>query len=60
MPHNTVDFLKKLPTCSLDELYLITPEYLVPYLTYIKAHKRIFRVTVEQASILQIVETYKN
>lgn len=59
MPHNTINFLKKIPTCSLDELYLITPEYLVPYLTYIKAHKRIFRVTVEQASTLQMVEAYK-
>lgn len=36
MPHNTVDFLKKLPTCSLDELYLIMPEYLVPYLPILK------------------------
>lgn len=58
MPHNTIDFLEKLSTRPIDELYLITPEYLVPYLTYIKDHKRIFRTTVEQASALQMAEAY--
>lgn len=58
MPHDTVDFLDKLPTRPIDELYLITPEYLMPYLTYIKEHKRIFRTTVEQSSTLQMSEAY--
>lgn len=58
MPHNTNDFLEKLPTRPIDELYLITPEYLAPYLTYVKDHKRIFRTTVEQASALQMTEAY--
>ena len=58
MPHNTNDFLEKLTTRPIDELYLITPEYLAPYLTYVKDHKRIFRTTVEQASALQMTEAY--
>jgi len=58
MPQDTVDFLAKLPTRPLDELYLITPEYLTPYLNYIKEHKRIFRTTIEHASALQMTEAY--
>ena len=58
MPHDTIDFLEKMPTRPLNELYLITPEYLTPYLTYIKEHKRIFRTTVEQASALQMSDAY--
>ena len=53
-----MDFLEKLPTRPLDELYLITPEYLAPYLNYIREHKRIFRTTIEQASALQMTEAY--
>lgn len=59
MPQDTIDFLEKMPTRPLDELYLITPEYLVPYLTYVRDHKRIFRTTVEQASTLQMVDAYR-
>lgn len=58
MPQDTVDFLEKLSTRPLDELYLITPEYLTPYLNYIKEHKRIFRTTIEQASTLQMRDAY--
>lgn len=39
MPYDTADFLKKLNECPIEELYLITPEYLTPYLTYIKEHR---------------------
>lgn len=28
-------------TCPIDELYLITPEYLTPYLSYIKENRRL-------------------
>ena len=30
MPHDTQEFLEKLPERPVEELYLITPEYLVP------------------------------
>ncbi len=58
MPYDTVEFLKKLQERPLKELYLITPEYLTPYLTYIKEHRRIFRTTVEQASTLRMNDAY--
>ena len=59
MSHDPVDFLEKLPDRPLDELYLITPEYLMPYLTYIKEHRRIFKATVEQASALRMIDAYQ-
>lgn len=58
MPHDTVGFPEKLQSCPLEEPYLITPEYLTPYLTYIKEHRRIFRATVEQASVLRMTDAY--
>lgn len=58
MPQDTVDFLEKLPTRPLEELYLVTPEYLTPYLNYIKEHKRIFRTTLEHAATLQMRDAY--
>ena len=58
MPQDSAEFLEKLQDCPLEELYLITPEYLAPYLTYIKKHRRLFRATVEQAAALQMQEAY--
>lgn len=60
MPQDTIDFMKKLPTCPLDELFLITPEYLVPYLNYVKENKRLFRTVIEQPSALQMCSAYNS
>ena len=60
MPHDTVEFLEKLQDRPLEELYLITPEYLTPYLTYVKEHRRVFRATVEQAAILRMNDAYSS
>ncbi len=49
MPHDPIPFLENLDNRPLEELYLITPEYLTPYLTYIKEHRRVFKTAVEQA-----------
>lgn len=58
MPDDTEEFMTKLRTRPLEELYLITPEYLVPYLNYIKEHKRIFRTTNEHATVLGMDDAY--
>ena len=59
MPHDTITFLEKPPVRPLEELYLITPEYLTPYLTYIREHRRVFKATVEQASALRMFDAYQ-
>lgn len=58
MPYDTTEFLKKLPDCPLEELYLIESEYLTPYLTFIREHRRIFRLSLEQASLLKMENAY--
>lgn len=59
MPHDTAEFLEKIQNRQLEELYLITPEYLVPYLTYIREHRRVFQAATAQASILQMDHVYQ-
>ena len=52
------EIVKRLKDCPLDELYLITPEYLNPYLNYIKENKRLFQVATENSGTLRLNETY--
>lgn len=58
MPHDTREFMKSLRDRPIEELYLITPEYLVPYLSYVREHRRIFRISLEKASVLQLDDAY--
>lgn len=58
MPQNVGEFFDKLQTRPLEELYLITPEYLSPYLNYIKDHKRLFRTMHEKAFVLGMDAAY--
>ena len=58
MPQDTAEFFEKLQTRPLEELHLITPEYLTPYLNFVKEHSRIFRTSVEQASVLGMEDAY--
>ena len=60
MPYNTKEFLQKLQDRPLGELFLVTPEYLTPYLTYIKEHRRVFKATVEQAAALRMIDAYRD
>ena len=58
MAHDTETFVVKLHTCPLQELYLLTPEYLTPYLNYIREHRRLFRTATENAAVLGLDRAY--
>lgn len=58
MAKDAETFVMKIQTCPMDELYLITPEYLTPYLRYIQEHKRIFQTAMENAAVFSTHETY--
>lgn len=58
MAHDSKAFVTKMHTCPLEELYLVTPEYLMPYLRYIKEHKRLFRTAIDHAKVLGMENTY--
>ena len=58
MARDAQAFVTKLRTCPMDELYLVTPEYLTPYLGYIKEHRRVFRTAMEHADVLGMDNIY--
>ena len=59
MKNDAGTFITKIKDCPLDELYLVTPEYLMPYLSYIKEHQRLFRTATEHASVLGMDKSYQ-
>lgn len=50
--------MSRLKDCPLNELYLITPKYLTPYLNYIKENRRLFKNVMENSGTLRLGETY--
>ena len=58
MNHDSAEFVSKLNDCPIEELYLVTPEYLTPYLTYIRENQRLFRTGLENAATLRLDDSY--
>ena len=58
MKQDSEAFVRKLRDCPLEELDLITPEYLTLYLNYIEKHKRLFRTATENAAVLGMDKSY--
>ncbi len=52
------EFRQRIGTASLEQLFLITPEYLIPYLTYIAEHKTVFKVVLANPEVMQTSKTY--
>ena len=52
-------FSALLRNCPREDLYLITPDYLTPYLNYIKNNKRLFRTATENAAVLRMDKSYE-
>lgn len=51
-------FTDKLRHCPMEELYLVTPEYLTPYLNYIREHQRLFCTALENPVALRLENSY--
>lgn len=49
--------LKDINNCSLEELVLLTPDYLTPYLQYIRENKKLYQVTVKKAKVMNSKHT---
>lgn len=49
---STNDFINKLTTCPMEDLILITHDYLSPYLKYIKENKIIHQVAVKHKIVM--------
>jgi len=50
----------RIENCPVKELILVTPQYLTPYLTYIKEHKRLFLTAMTKLTFMNYCEeTYQ-
>lgn len=58
MKQDTEAFMTQIKDDSINKLYLITPKYLMPYLSYIKKYKRLFLTAVTKAEVLSLHENY--
>lgn len=53
-------FFEKIKSASTENLLLITPEYLIPYLTYIKDNRIIHQVAVKHSRIMNSIEKFNS
>ncbi len=53
------EFVSRIRVCPLEELYLVTPEYLMQYLAYIAQNKRLFRTALRNSGVLGLEKTYR-
>lgn len=58
MKLRTEVFVSRIQECSLDELYLVTPPFLTPYLEYIAKNKRLFRTALKNSGSLGLDKIY--
>ena len=52
------NFAQRIRTCPLEELYLVTPQYLIPYLEYIRENRRLVRTLIHHAGLFRWRNTY--
>ncbi len=55
----SVEIITKLKICPIEELILVEPKYLMPYLTYIKEHKKLFQTVISKPTSMNLEETYQ-
>lgn len=51
-------FVQKLNDCSREEMVFITPEYLMPYLTFILEHQRLYKAALRQPDTFSTAKVY--
>ncbi|MGN0741840.1 MAG: TetR/AcrR family transcriptional regulator [Candidatus Fimadaptatus sp.] len=52
------DWSSRLRESTLEELYFVTPQYLAPYLNYIRDNKRLFQTLIRNAGTLRMDRAY--
>ena len=58
MNRDSENFVARIKESPLENLYLITPEYLMPYLGYIYEHRKLFLAATQNARTLRLDESY--
>lgn len=57
-PYDSARFIHSIKNADLKELYLITPKYLKPYLSFISDNKRLFTTALLNANSLGLEQHY--
>lgn len=57
---NTTDFIQKIKSSKLEELKLIEKKYLIPYLSFIKENKKIFKASFNNPNGMKATNKYKH
>lgn len=57
-PEGERSIAKHIGEARLEDLYLVTPKYLEPYLTFVKNNKRLFRTTLRHYELFRWDNTY--
>lgn len=52
------NFISRIDDCSIDELFLITPKYLSPFLKYIKSNKKLFLTVLKNSGSFRLDKAY--
>lgn len=55
---NYTDVVSRISTHPLDELYLLTPSYIEPYLNYVKENRRLFLTMMKNAKMFRLGDVY--
>ena len=53
------DIKKRLQSENLEDLIFISPEYLQPYLEFVKNNKRLFKAVLSQPAVFKAEETFR-
>lgn len=59
-PKDAPAITQQFQKCDLKELMFITPEYLTPYLTFIKENQRLFKTSIKQFGSMGFDIVYNN
>lgn len=51
--------VKELSSCPEKELFLLTPAYLRPYLSFVQQHRQLYRTAMENPAVFSAEQTYQ-
>lgn len=54
------EFIARLSSCPPEELDLLTPKYVLPYLRYVREHRRLFRTALKNVRTLRLEAAYES
>ena len=56
---DTENLVEKLSACPEEELFLLTPAYLRPYLSFVQQHRQLYRTAIENPVVFSTGKTYQ-